>query len=144
MLTLQKEVAEDMAAPPGKMKLLSVAVQLFAEARVVCQVPASAFRPPPKVTSAVVRLDLRKDTLVQEEEIKGFFTVVRAGFAAPRKQLRNSLAHGLGEAGAKVGVMLDRASLDGSRRPSTLNLQEWARLYRVWRNLAEEQSDEWG
>lgn len=138
VLTVQQEVAQDMVAVPGRMKLLSVAVQLYAEARLVCSVPASAFSPPPKVTSAVVRLDVRPNTLVPRQEIERFFTLVRAGFSAPRKQLRNSLAHGFGESGPEVDRLLGAACLDGARRPATLSLQEWAELHRVRMRLSEE------
>ena len=49
-----------------------------------------------------------------------FFALVRAGFSAPRKQLRNSLSHGLGVSGAVVGQLLEGLNLDGRRRAETL------------------------
>ena len=132
VLTLQEEVAEAMTAEPGKMNMLSVAVQFYAEATLVCTVPASAFRPPPKVTSAVVKLVLRSAPAVDVDEADGFFRLVRAGFSAPRKQLRNSLGHGLALNGAAAGGLLAQAEVDGQRRAGTLALAEWAALYRAW------------
>ena len=58
VVTLQEEVARNIAATPGKMGFLSVAIQYHASTRLICTVPPRAFRPPPKVTSAVVRLDI--------------------------------------------------------------------------------------
>ena len=139
VLTLQQEVALGMAAPPGKMSLLSVSVQLFAQPRLICTVPPGAFRPPPKVNSAVLRLDIRPGPAVNIDDtgdlFTDFFTTVRAGFSSPRKQIRNSLGHGLGLDGRAVDRLLDELSLDGTRRPSTLTLEEWAGLHRAWRGL---------
>ncbi len=137
LFMVQREVAESMTATPGSMGLLSVATQFYAEARIVCSVPPSAFRPPPKVRSAVVRLDIRQKPAVDVSNSEGFFEVVRAGFSAPRKQLRNSLSHGLGIEPAAGSVLLDRAGIDEHRRPATLNLEEWGVVYLAWRELQE-------
>ena len=132
VITVQQEVARAMAAEPGQMTLLSVAVQLFAEPKFICAVPPAAFRPPPKVTSAVVRLDVRPGAAVELADVDDFFTLVRAGFSSPRKQLRNSLSHGLGVEGRVVDRLLNAVSLDGTRRPATMTMQEWAILHRAW------------
>ena len=129
---VQREVAESIAAVPGKMSLLSVAVQYYAIPRLICAVPPSAFRPPPKVASAVVRLDLRPQPAVAVADTAAFFALVRAGFAAPRKQLRNSLSHGLNQPGNSIDPLLAAAGIDGRRRAETLALEEWAALYREW------------
>ena len=63
---------------------------------------------------------------------EAFFALVRAGFSAPRKQLRNSLSHGLGVPGAVVGQLLEDLDLDGRRRAETLTLAEWAAVYGGW------------
>ena len=126
---VQREVAESIAAVPGKMSLLSVAVQYYAIPRLICAVPPSAFRPPPKVASAVVRLDLRPQPAVAVADTAAFFALVRAGFAAPRKQLRNSLSHGLNRPGNGIDPLLAAAGIDGRRRAETLSLEEWAALY---------------
>ena len=132
VVTLQEEVARSMAAAPGKMGFLSVAVQYYADTKVVCTVPPGAFRPPPKVLSAVLRLDIRPVPAVNVTEEEAFFALVRAGFASPRKQLRNSLAHGLGVTPADVTHLLDSLDLDGSRRPATLSIGEWASICGAW------------
>ena len=138
LFMVQREVADSMTARPGAMTLLSVATQYYAEARLVCAVPPSAFRPPPKVRSAVVRLTPRERPAVDAPDRDAFFAVVRAGFAAPRKQLRNSLSRGLGIAPDAGGDLLERAGIDGRRRPATLSLPEWAAVCHSWREKGPE------
>ena len=137
VVTLQEEVARNITASPGKMGILSVAVQYYASAKLICTVPPRAFRPPPKVTSAVVRLDVLVSPAVNVADREAFFSVVKSGFSAPRKQLRNSLAQGLGVPGATVGQLLSQLGMDGSRRPATLSLDEWSSVYSAWEGLSE-------
>jgi 16S rRNA (adenine1518-N6/adenine1519-N6)-dimethyltransferase len=132
--TLQAEVAQNVAARPGAMGYLSVEMQLTAEARLLFSIPPRAFRPPPKVRSAVVRLDRRERRLLPEAERAAFLELARAGFAAPRKQLRNSLAVGLRIAGEAAQALLQAAGIDPTRRPQTLSLEEWLRLFAAWRS----------
>ncbi len=129
---VQREVAASIAAGPGKMSLLAVATQYYAIPKLICAVPPGAFRPPPKVASAVVRLDLRAQPAVAVADAGGFFDLARAGFAAPRKQLRNSLGQGLNQPGSCIGQLLAAAGIDGRRRAETLSLEEWAAIYRAW------------
>ena len=135
VVMVQKEVADSMVARPGDMGLLSVATQFYASARLVCNVPPRAFRPQPKVTSAVVRLDLRPVPAVVVSNVEEFFAVVRAGFTAPRKQLRNSLSQGLGVSAHAATAVLDTAGVEGWRRAETLGLEEWGSLYRACEQL---------
>ena len=130
VVMVQKEVAESMLAWPGGMTMLSVATQFYATPSLVCNVPPRSFRPPPTVRSAVVRLDVRPSPAVAVQDPRAFFDLVRAGFSAPRKQLRNSLSHGLGEHPGLVAQLLADLELDGSRRAETLTLDEWASIYR--------------
>ena len=137
LFMVQREVADSMTASPGSMGLLSVATQFYAQARQVCSVPPSAFRPQPKVHSAVIRLEIREEPAVKVDNREDFFEVVRAGFSAPRKQLRNSLSHGLGIRTTLGAAVLERAAVDGRRRPSTLSLGEWGGVYWAWQELKE-------
>jgi 16S rRNA (adenine1518-N6/adenine1519-N6)-dimethyltransferase len=133
IVMVQAEVAQSIAAPPGRMSLLSVGVQFYAQARVLFYVPPRAFRPPPKVRSAVIRLDVRPEPAVAVDDRQAFFQLVKAGFAARRKQLRNALALGLGIEPASARGLLETADIDPSRRAQTLSLDEWGCLYRAWR-----------
>ena len=138
LFMVQKEVADSMTATPGSMTMLSIGTQYYAAARLVCSVPPAAFRPPPKVRSAVVKLVLRERPAVDTPDRDLFFHVVRAGFSAPRKQLHNSLSHGLGiESGSATGV-LERAGIDGRRRAATLSLPEWAVICAAWQEWRQE------
>jgi 16S rRNA (adenine1518-N6/adenine1519-N6)-dimethyltransferase len=131
VVMIQKEVAERIAAPVGQLSYLAVAVQLYAEPRIVRTVPASAFHPRPKVDSAVLRLDVRPAPAVAPEAPQALLQLVQAGFKQPRKQLRNSLAEGLGCKPADAEALLRRGAVDPARRPQTLSVAEWGQLYAV-------------
>ncbi len=133
LVTLQAEVARNVAAGPGDMTYLSVEMQYYAQPRLLFEIPASAFRPRPKVRSAVLRLDTREGTAVEVDDREAFFALVRAGFAAPRKQLRNALAIGLACSASAVATMLAEAGVEPTRRAQTLTLEEWRALYRAYR-----------
>jgi len=120
------------------MGILSVAVQYYAIPRIVCSVPPMAFRPPPKVDSAVIKLEIRDTPAVEVADANRFFDVVRAGFSSPRKQLRNSLAHGLGVTTEVVGQLLTSIEVDATRRPATMSLDDWASVYRAWEDFGED------
>jgi 16S rRNA (adenine1518-N6/adenine1519-N6)-dimethyltransferase len=127
--TLQAEVAANMSAQPGQMSYLSVETQVFAEARVLFRIPPRAFTPAPKVESAVIRLDIHDSPDVEVDDMDGFLALARAGFAAPRKRLRNSLAIGLRVEPGEAEAVIARAGLDPSRRPAELSLPDWRALY---------------
>jgi 16S rRNA (adenine1518-N6/adenine1519-N6)-dimethyltransferase len=134
VVMLQAEVGQSVAAKPGDMSYLSVQVQMYAEARVLFYVPPRAFKPVPKVRSAVVRLDVAEGPAVEVDDREAFLALVRAGFAAPRKQMRNSLAVGLRVKGAEADAMLAEAGLEGSRRPAEMSLLDWKALYYAYRS----------
>ena len=136
VVMVQREVGRSMAAAPGDMSLLSVAVQLYGKPKLLFSVPPHAFRPPPKVTSAVVRIDVYEEPVVDFDAEDRFFTLIKAGFCAPRKQMRNCLKRGLDAPAEDVEAMLEQAGVDPMRRPGTLSLQEWGRLYRAYNRLA--------
>lgn len=131
VLMVQREVAEAIVAQPGKMSLLAISVQYYAEAEIIANVPAESFYPIPKVDSAVLRVHVRSHPALEVDDTDQFFAVVKSGFNTPRKQLRNSLANGLGISTAESGSLLEKASIMATRRAETLSLQEWARLYEV-------------
>ncbi|MBI4234468.1 MAG: ribosomal RNA small subunit methyltransferase A [Chloroflexi bacterium] len=132
VITVQREVAQNIAAPPGKLGLLGVSVQLYGKPRIAGYLRPSAFHPPPKVTSAILRIDVYPKLAVDVTDVEAFFQLARAGFSAPRKQLRGALAHSLGLERQKVEALLVRAGVDPTRRAETLSLEEWARLERCW------------
>jgi 16S rRNA (adenine1518-N6/adenine1519-N6)-dimethyltransferase len=130
VVMVQKEVAEAIAAKPGDMSLLSVGIQFYGEPKIITSVPAESFYPAPEVSSAILKINVYPKPAVDVDEA-GFFDTVRAGFAAPRKQLANSLAKGLGLEKSAVLPLLQRARVDPQRRAETLSIAEWAELWRV-------------
>ena len=134
VVMLQREVAKTMAAAPGRMGLLSVMVQLYGVPRIAFSVPPRAFRPVPKVTSSVVRIDVLDTPALGLDSEELFFRLVTAGFSAPRKQLHNSLANGLDISGESARAMLESAGIEARRRPGTLSVEEWGQLYQAWRS----------
>jgi 16S rRNA (adenine1518-N6/adenine1519-N6)-dimethyltransferase len=128
VVMVQKEVARQIAAKPGDMSLLSVAIQLYGEPRIVKYVPARSFYPAPAVDSAILKIVVFPRPRV-EVETDSFFTLARAGFSAARKQIANSLAHALGRSKDDVLALLTRAGIDPSRRAETLSIEEWGRLW---------------
>ncbi|MBN2462573.1 MAG: ribosomal RNA small subunit methyltransferase A [Dehalococcoidia bacterium] len=132
VMMVQKEVGEAIVAGPGKMSLLAVSLQVYSKPRIISYVPAKCFYPQPKVDSAILRFDVLAEPAVKVADMNSFFEVVRCGFSSPRKQLHNSLAHGLGVKSAEVALLLEQANIDPKRRAETLILEEWAKLYEVW------------
>jgi 16S rRNA (adenine1518-N6/adenine1519-N6)-dimethyltransferase len=133
VLMVQKEVAAQITAEPGEMSLLSVSVQFYGKPRVFTRVPARAFYPAPNVDSAVLRIDVYPRPAVAADDIAAFFALVRAGFSANRKQLANSLSHGLGAAKSEVLPLLEKASIDPTRRAETLTMGEWRKLFDAYK-----------
>ena len=131
VVTVQREVAKSMAAPEGQMGLLGVATQFYGKPQIMSLVKPGSFYPPPKVTSAVLRIDVHPSPPVQVSSEEGFFTLVRAGFSAPRKQLKGVLSHALFVASGEVEGVLDAVGVDPKRRAETLTLEEWAALHRA-------------
>jgi 16S rRNA (adenine1518-N6/adenine1519-N6)-dimethyltransferase len=133
VVMVQREVGRSMAARPGDMGLLSVMIQLYGAVKVAFSVPPRAFRPAPKVTSAVVRIDVYDSPALSFDSHERFIEFAAAGFRAPRKQIRNSLKTGLGAPADAVDSLLDSARIDPKRRPATLSIEEWGSLYDLWR-----------
>jgi len=131
VVMVQREVAERLIAGPGDLSLLAISVQVYGAPELIYRVPASAFYPPPKVDSAVVRVRLYDQPLVPEGEIARFFRAVRAGFGQKRKQLHNSLTHNLGLPREAALAALRAADIAPDRRPQTLSIAEWAALARA-------------
>ena len=137
VVMVQKEVAETIAARPGRMSLLSVSVQYYGEPTIVSKVPARCFYPEPEVDSAILKIDVYPQPVVSVSDESGFFNLVRAGFSASRKQIINSLAQGLELHKTGVLPLLEGSGIAPQRRAETLTLEEWARLWQVFSGTGE-------
>ena len=128
---VQKEVAQRIAAAPGTAdySAFTVFCQYYAEPKLLFDVPAHCFLPQPKVTSAVIQLQVRKERNwdIADEEI--FFRLVKASFAMRRKKLSNGLASGFPELG-KTGAaeVIEAAGFDANVRGETLGIPEFAKI----------------
>ena len=136
VVTVQREVARRITAPPGRMSLLAVSVQFYGRPQIVLRLKPGAFYPRPRVSSAVIRIDCYKDLPLRVEDVTRFFRIVRAGFAQRRKQIHNSLAADLALADDQVRVALEDAGIDPRRRAQSLSLAEWAALYHTLSAIA--------
>ena len=128
-LMVQREVADRIVAAPGggDYGALSIQVQLVADVERVLSLPPGAFRPPPKVHSAVVQLRFRPPRVdVGSRDV--FERVVRGLFLQRRKTLANALKPVAASFGHSSLDVLRKAGLDGGRRPETLSLEDIARL----------------
>ena len=125
---VQREVARELTARPGKLSLLGISVQNHAVPEPLFDVPPSAFDPPPAVHSAVVRLTVREEPLVPPEWTEAFFALVAGAFRNPRKQIHNALARVPGHTPEGAALALAAAGVDPRRRPETLAIGEWLAL----------------
>jgi 16S rRNA (adenine1518-N6/adenine1519-N6)-dimethyltransferase len=130
VLMVQREVAERIAAPPGKMSYLSVFVQYHARVRIAFLVPAAAFEPEPAVESAVIVVepydaDDRLDPAAEDD----LWRLVQAAFRERRKMIHNVLARQLPLDAGRVTAALETAGIAPDRRPQTLAVGEWLALH---------------
>lgn len=131
-LMLQKEVADRLSAVPGSRDYGSLAIQvaLLADVERLLTLPPGAFRPPPKVTSAVVQLRFRP---AREDvgDLGTFERLVRGVFLQRRKRLLNALKPVADTFGRSAADLIATAGVDGTKRPEELTLRDMARLSRA-------------
>ena len=129
---VQKEVAARMQAGPGTKDYgaLSLAVQYYASAKIVANVPPNCFIPRPDVASAVIHLDCRERPALPEVDEKKLFAVIRASFGQRRKTLVNGLknAAGLPYTKEEIASALERMGLSETIRGEALTLEQFAQL----------------
>jgi 16S rRNA (adenine1518-N6/adenine1519-N6)-dimethyltransferase len=128
-LMLQREVAARLEAAPGSADygVLAILTRLHADVQRLLSLPPGAFRPAPRVHSAVVRLTFRPPAVPLGDEAV-FEQMVRSVFTQRRKTLGNALRPFAESRRADAREVLARASIDPARRPETLQLDEFARL----------------
>lgn len=135
VLMFQKEVAERIAAEEGSRDsgVLSVAAQVYYDVKVQQILKPGAFRPSPKVDSAVLEFRRREKPLLDfssHEEFEDFLNLVRASFALRRKTLLNSLAASLAHIPKmKLEELLKTNGIDPIRRAETLTIAEFGKIF---------------
>lgn len=127
VLMLQKEVAERIVATPPDMSILAVSVQYYSDAEIVRLVKAGNFWPEPKVDSAIIKIKIRPNEIKQDD--KKFFQIVRIGFSAKRKMLKNNLAAGLKLNQKDIENLLIKEGFNPKVRAEDLSLGDWQKLF---------------
>ena len=126
---VQKEAAQRICAPVGSREsgAVTVSVNYYAEPSLQFHVSAGSFMPAPKVDSAVIRLDVRKEPPVITDEQK-FFRVVKAAFSQRRKVISNSLSSGLKMSKDEINEVLAAANVPSNARAEKLSLDDFAAI----------------
>jgi 16S rRNA (adenine1518-N6/adenine1519-N6)-dimethyltransferase len=124
-------VAEAITARPGRMSLLAVAVQVYAQANLAGNVSATSFYPVPGVDSSIVKMNVYPEPKIQASRRQDFFRLVRAGFSAPRKQIINNISRGLGLEKDQVALVLEAVGIDARSRAQDLAVEDWSRLQSI-------------
>ena len=127
---VQKEAADRLAAAPGTRasSAISCAVSYYATSKMMFTAAPGSFYPAPKVTSAVVRMEIRPAPAVQVEDEAGYFALVRAAFGQRRKTAANAIAGGLNLPKEKVIAAIESAGFDARIRPEALTLEDFAKI----------------
>jgi 16S rRNA (adenine1518-N6/adenine1519-N6)-dimethyltransferase len=125
ILLIQKEVAQKIVSEEGSV--LSLMIKMFADPEIVCTVPKEAFRPQPKVESAVIKLKtLTKPRINIDTE--SFLKLIKIAFSQPRKTLVNNLSNGLHEPKEEIEKIIEGLGLDKKIRAQKLSFMEWEKL----------------
>ena len=131
-IMIQKEVAQRMQAAPGTKDYgaLSLAVQYYANTYIAANVPPNCFMPRPKVGSSVIRLDLHKEAIVDVNNEKLMFDIIRGAFNQRRKTMVNAVGNfaGLDFTKEEIICALNKVGLDENVRGEALSLEQFAAL----------------
>jgi len=138
VLMLQKEVATRIVAAPPEMSILAVSVQYYAEPEIVRTVKAGNFWPEPEVDSAIIKIRLHQAGAASAagpggQDDKKFFQIVRIGFSAKRKMLKNNLAAGLKLGAPILAKLLTDQGFSPKVRAEDLSVQDWRKLFAALR-----------
>jgi 16S rRNA (adenine1518-N6/adenine1519-N6)-dimethyltransferase len=125
VLTIQKEVAERIAAQPPKMNLLAAITQFWAEPKIVGYIPKKDFSPPPKVDSAIIKLTPKTQNL----KPKTYYSFVKILFKQPRKTVRNNLRDHFNN--RQIEEIMASVDLKPEIRPQNLDVNKISKLARI-------------
>ncbi len=127
---VQKEAAERLCAKVGSRDsgAITVAVNYYAETRVLFDVGRECFTPSPNVDSCVINLKVRKEPPVKVKDEEFFFKMVKAAFSQRRKTATNGISSGMGISKDKVNEALSLSGLSPTVRAEALTMDELALL----------------
>lgn len=129
VIMIQKEVAERIIAGPPSESVLGISVKFYGEPEIVTKVNSNNFWPEPQVDSSILKITPYQAPKWEVKDTEGFFRLVKAGFRQKRKQLKNSLSHGLELSKDEASKILKSADIDPTRRAQTLSVEDWVSLH---------------
>lgn len=129
VLLVQKEVAKKICATDGKHSMLSLQTQIFGKPSIVEIVPKNDFYPQPKVDSAILKIEVYEEPLIQN--MKKFQKITSISFAQRRKTLLNTLQNSTNLSKEDTEELLIKSGIDPQRRPQTLSIEEWNTLLKT-------------
>ncbi len=129
---VQKEAADRICASPATRECgaVSYAVRYYSTPKILFRVNRGSFMPSPNVDSAVIRLDIKSERLLSDDEEKRLFKMIRAGFSQRRKQLVNPLSVALGVDKKMLEEIFEELEIKPTARAEELNLEKYAQLAR--------------
>ena len=128
VLMVQKEVAQRICAEPPQMNLLAVAVQFYAQPKIITHVSKNSFYPQPKVDSAIIKIIPKPIPKIDTEK---FFKIIKGGFSSKRKVLINNLSRELKIENYKLKIVFDQIGLGQKLRAENLSINDWLNLYEI-------------
>jgi 16S rRNA (adenine1518-N6/adenine1519-N6)-dimethyltransferase len=131
VIMLQKEVVARLCGKPGGKEygVISIIIDIDFNCRHLFDVAANNFSPMPKVDSAVVELNRREKSLIDENNREQFFKLVKTSFSQRRKKLRNTLSGFVDFGSTNLAEIISRAGINPDRRPETLSTKDFIRLF---------------
>ena len=127
---VQKEAAQRLCALPGSRDCgaVTISARYYCEPEMLFKVSAGSFMPAPKVDSAVIRLNVRKEPIIIPKDEKTLFKVIKSAFLQRRKVLPNTLSAGLSISKSDAEKIIESAGVDKSARAEQLSMEEFCRI----------------
>lgn len=130
VVLVQEEVARRIVAVPPNMSVLAVSVQFSAFPEIMFHVPHNCFWPVPNVGSSVLRISARRKPFFAGGHERDFFRIVKIGFSAKRKQLKNNLKAGMKISEEALFAAFQKAGIAKNARAQEIPLETWCALTR--------------
>lgn len=127
VLLIQKEVAQRICHP-NRNSVLSLSVKIFGTPELIAIVPPSAFKPAPKVDSAIIKISNIQAPLVDNP--RKLIKLIKMASSSPRKKLVNNLAAALHKEKPEIEALLKKLQIDSTVRAEKLELEEWMKLFK--------------
>lgn len=132
VVMVQKEVADRMVAQPGSKAYgaLSVFINFYSQPEIILKAPKTVFMPQPKIDSAVIRLNIKKDLANIKKE--SFFKLVKAGFSKRRKTILNALSsYGFDLDKEEIKNGLEKAGISPNERAENLSIEDFIKISEI-------------